>query len=284
MNETDQVIPKILVADDDALAQGAVAARCKRMGFEVETAANGLQALIKASEWSPDILVIDVHMPEVDGLSVLSYLQDATKKICDVIVMTGRRGREIPKTCEVFSASCITKGPEFWDEFEALLIGRYPQWAFAIRESGRQSRKPELKRRPRILLVGDDICFKRILFHKLEKLGADLLYAADGLRGFWVARRQEPNVIVSDYCMPHGDAEYLLTRLRSAPETQTIPVIVQTGRQLNALTKQRLRKEICGQPGAAQILRKSADTRELFEVLQRLCGFTNDPAGKFLYR
>jgi CheY-like chemotaxis protein len=284
MKEADTTIPRILVADDDPLAQSAVAARCKRMGFEVETAANGLQALIKASEWSPDLLVIDVHMPELDGLSVLSYLQDATKKISDVIVMTGRRGREIPRTCEAFGASCITKGPRFWDEFEALLMGRYPEWEFAIRESGRQSRKPELKRRPKILLVDDDICFKKMLFYKLEKLGADLLHAADGLRGFWLARREEPNVIISDYRMPYGDAEFLLTRLRSAPETLTIPVIVQTGRELNSLTKQKLRKEICGQAGATQILRKSADTGELFEVLQRLCGFTHDRTGKLLFR
>jgi CheY-like chemotaxis protein len=46
--------------------------------------------------------------------------------------------------------------------------------------------------------------------------------------------------------MPNGDAEYLLTRLRSVPETRNIPVIVQSGRRLNDAIKQRLRQEICG--------------------------------------
>ena len=135
--EKDQTMPKILVADDDPCARNAVAERCKRMGFEVETAANGLQTLIKAGEWRPDSLIIDVHMPEVDGLSVLSYMRDAAKGVSDVIVVTGSRGQDIAAKCEALGVSCIRKGPHFWDEFESRLIALYPQWDFAIRDSGR---------------------------------------------------------------------------------------------------------------------------------------------------
>ena len=99
-----------------------------------------------------------------------------------------------------------------------------------------------------------------------------------------MARREWPTVIVSDYCMPNGDAEYLLTRLRYTPETRNIPVIVQSGRRLNDLIKQRLRQQICGQPGATRILQKSFDTGELFEALQRLCGFASDVDGELLYQ
>jgi CheY-like chemotaxis protein len=132
--------------------------------------------------------------------------------------------------------------------------------------------------------VDDDISVKKFFFRKFEKLGAELLYAADGNRGFWKARREEPTVIVADYCMPNGDAEYLLTRLRSVPETSNIPVIVQSGRRLNDAIKQRLRQEICGQPGAARILQKSRDAGELFETLQRLCGFASNLDGELLYQ
>lgn len=141
-----------------------------------------------------------------------------------------------------------------------------------------------MRKRPRILLVDDDIGIKKAFFHEFENLGAELLYAVDGMRGFWMARREWPTVIVSDHCMPNGDAEYLLNRLRNAPETRSIPVIVQSGRRLNDAIKRRLRQPICGQPGATRILRKSSDTRELFEALQRLCGFASDLDGELLYR
>jgi CheY-like chemotaxis protein len=282
--KTNKLAPKMLIADDDPCVLRAVADRCTRMGFDVETAASGLQALIKASQHQPDVLVIDVHMPEVDGLSVLAYLQEIAKKSLHVVVVTGNPGQEITERCEGFDASCIQKGNSFWNEFEARLAEIYPQRAVAIEQSGRRSAKIEVKQRPRVLLVDDDISVKKFFFRKFEKLGAELLYAADGNRGFWKARREEPTVIVADYCMPNGDAEYLLTRLRSVPETRNIPVIVQSGRRLNDAIKQRLRQNIDGQPGAARILQKSSDARELFETLQRLCGFAGNLDGELLYQ
>ena len=284
MNGSNRATPKILVADDDPCVLRAIAARCSGMGFDVETAASGLQAVIKAGECQPDVLIIDIHMPEVDGLSVLEYLRDIAKQPIHVMVVTGNSGREIAERCDGFDVSCIRKGPDFWDELETGLIMIYPPREAAILRSGRRSPKVEIKKRPRVLLVDDDISTKKFFFHKFEKLGAELLYAADGMRGFWMARRQEPTVIVADYRMPNGDAEYLLTRLRNTPLTKGIPVIVQTGRDLSDTVKQRLRQEICGQPGATRILRKSADIGELFEALQRLCGFATGIDGELLYR
>jgi CheY-like chemotaxis protein len=283
-SKRNKVAPKILIADDDPCVLRAVADRCARMGFDVETATNGLQALIKAGQHQPDTLVIDVHMPEVDGISVLAYLPDIAKKSLHVIVVTGHPGQEIVEKCKGLDASCIQKGHNFWKELEASLTGIYPHKAVAIRQSGERSAKIEVRKRPRVLLVDDDISVKKFFFRRFEKLGAELLYAADGMRGFWMARREWPTVIVSDYYMPNGDAEYLLTRLRYTPETRNIPVIVQSGRRLNDLIKQRLRQQICGQPGATRILQKSFDTRELFEALQRLCGFASDLDGELLYQ
>jgi CheY-like chemotaxis protein len=189
----------------------------------------------------------------------------------------------LPKGSEAIGAACIHKGHNFWNEFEARLTEMYPLRADAIKRSGRQSVKIEVRKRPRVLLVDDDLSVKKFFFNRFEKLGAELLYAADGIQGFWKARREAPTVIVSDYCMPNGDAEYLLTKLRNTPETRSTPVIVQTGRRLNELIKQRL-QQICGQPGATQILQKSVDDRELFDALQRFCGFTSNLDGDLLCR
>jgi CheY-like chemotaxis protein len=278
------VTEKILIADDDPCVLRAVADRCTRMGFDVETATTGLQVLIKAGQHRPDILVIDVHMPEVDGLSVLTYLSEAAKRSLHVVVVTGNPGQEIVAACNGLDAFCIHKGPTFWNEFEARLIEICPHKAVAIRQSAMPSTKHQVKKLPRVLLVDDDASIKKMFFNRFEKLGVELLYAADATRGFWKARREQPTVIVADFCMPNGDAEYLLTKLRNTPETTSIPVIVQSGRRLSAVVRQRLGQQICGQPGAARILRKSFDGRELFEVLQRFCGFASDLEGVSLYQ
>ena len=281
---SNEAAPKILIADDDPCVLRAVADRCARMGFDVETASNGLQVLIKASRQQPDVLVLDVHMPEVDGLSALAYLQDIARKSIHVMVVTGSPGREIAERCEGFDVSCIHKGRNFWTELETGLVMLYPERLAAIRRSRKASADIAVRQRPRVLLVDDDIGVKRSFFHQFEKLGAELLYAADGVQGYWKARREQPTAIVADYCMPNGGAEYLLARLRSTPETGSIPVIVQSGRRLNDSIRQRLREQVCGQPGAVRILQKSFEARELFEVLHRLCGFTRDLDGELLYR
>ena len=276
--------PRMLIADDDPCVLRAVADRCAGMGFEVETASNGLQALIKASQGKPDILVIDVHMPELDGLSVCSYLVEIAKRSPHVMVVTGRPDAEIAERCKGVDATCIQKGRHFWSQFDASLAGMFPQQADAIERSKNPAADIELRKHPRILLVDDDIHIKKFFFNRFEKLGAELLYAADGVRGFWMARHQEPTVIVADYMMRNGDAEYLLTRLRGTPQTQNIPVIVHTGRRLDEVAKQRLRRPIGGWPGAARILRKSIDTSALSEALLRLCGFARDLDGEWLYQ
>jgi CheY-like chemotaxis protein len=276
--------PKVLIADDDPCVLRAIAERCNRMGFDVETANSGLQALIKASEAPPDLILIDVHMPEVDGLSVLSMLTDVAKTSRHVIVMTGRPGQEIAELCAQFDAACVGKGGQFWEELEELLIDVYPERAGKIRRTNQQRGPTPVSERPRVLVIDDDPGVRKFYSHKLSKLGADLLVASSGSSGFWIARRQEPTVIIADYSMPRGDAEFLLTRLRSVPETSDIPVVVQSGRTLNPAIKDRLLSDFHGHPGAARILRKSSDVGELVDVLQRLCGFANDLEGAPLYQ
>jgi CheY-like chemotaxis protein len=272
--------PKMLIADDDPCVVKALVERCTRMGFEVETAANGLQALIKASECKPDILVIDVHMPEVDGLSVCTHLSDSTRKSLSVIVMTGHSSPETVAWCEGFGARYTHKGPHFWKTFESALCEIFPAQASRIKLAGEPWPRTEIKRRARVLVVDDDANVRRFLSTKLKQVGVVPLCAADGTSGFWRARREEPTVIVSDYFMQNGDAEYLLLRLRIAPETKNIPVIVQSGRPLNDSIKQRLRQEIYGQPGAARILQKSSGAGELLEAVQRFCGFATNPVAQ----
>jgi CheY-like chemotaxis protein len=271
--------PRMLIADDDPSIVRLLADHCARMGFDVDTASNGIQALLKASRTKPDILVIDVNMPEVDGLSVCAHLLGPDRTPVNVIVITGSRDPDTLERCEGFGAYYARKGPNFWVDLEAALAEIHPRSAARIRQSGTHAPAPEVRRRPRVLLIDDDNDINRFLTSRLEKCGLDVKYACDAQQGFRMACRDEPAVIVTDYFMPNGDAQYLLTRLRTTAATENIPVIVLSGRQLNEVTLQILKREICGRPGATQILRKSQDTHELFEALKKFCGFEREHPG-----
>jgi CheY-like chemotaxis protein len=72
--------------------------------------------------------------------------------------------------------------------------------------------------------------------------------------------------------MPNGNARYLLSRLRTTPATKDIPFIVLSGREISAANERSLKRAVGGRPGAAQIVRKSADTAELIGALRKVCG------------
>ena len=271
--------PRMLIADDDPSILRLLADHCARMGFDVDTASNGIQALLKAGRFKPDILVIDVNMPEVDGLSVCAHLLDPDRAPINVIVITGSRSLDTLERCEGFGAYYARKGSNFWNDLEAALAEIHPHMVGRIRQSSMHTSAPAVRKRPRVLLVDDDNDINLFLSSRLEKCGLDVQYDPDAQQGFRMACRDEPAVIVTDYFMPNGDAQYLLTRLRTTAATENIPVIVISGRRLSEVTEQCLRREICGHPGATEILRKSQDTDALFQALKKFCGFEGEHPG-----
>lgn len=275
--QSRDITPRMLIVDDDPSIVRLLADHCARMGFDVDTASNGIQALVKARRSKPDILVIDVNMPEVDGLSVCAQLLDPDRAPVNVIVITGSRDPDTLERCEGFGAYYARKGPDFWNDLEAALAEIHPPIAGRIRRSGIHA--AAVRRRPLVLLIDDDNDINRFLTSRLEKCGLDVRYACDAQQGFRIACRDEPAVIVTDYFMPNGDAQYLLTRLRTNTATEKVPVIVLSGRQLNEVTIQNLQREIGGHPGATQILRKSGNTDALFEALKKFCGFERESMG-----
>jgi CheY-like chemotaxis protein len=277
--QSRDVAPRMLIADDDPSIVRLLGDHCARMGFDVETASNGILALLKAGRRKPDVLVIDVNMPEVDGLSVCAHLLDPDRKPINVIVITGSRDPETLERCEGFGARYARKGPNFWIDLEAALVEIHPRIAGTIQQAGTLASAPAVRKRPCVLLVDDDEDINRFLNSRLDKCGIDVQYACDAQQGFRMACRDEPSVIVTDYFMPNGDAQYLLTRLRTKVGTENIPVVVLSGRQLSDVTAQSLRREICGYPGATQILRKSHDTDALFQTLKKFCGFERERLG-----
>jgi two-component system, OmpR family, alkaline phosphatase synthesis response regulator PhoP len=81
---------KLLIVEDNTELLELLRLGLKQAGFSVSTAANGLDALKKARALSPDVIVLDLVLPELDGFAVCETLKRAeeTAKI-PVIMLTG---------------------------------------------------------------------------------------------------------------------------------------------------------------------------------------------------
>lgn len=77
---TDQPRPangprRILVADDNLAVRNSFAAILREMGHDVRLAADGVQTVEVAEAWSPEFVIVDVHMPKIDGYGVARKLR-----------------------------------------------------------------------------------------------------------------------------------------------------------------------------------------------------------------
>ncbi|MFH1137591.1 MAG: ATP-binding protein [Pseudomonadota bacterium] len=80
---------KVLLVDDEADFRQPVAKRLDRRGFDIRQAGGGREALAVLDEFPADIVVLDVKMPEMDGLTALGKIKELRPQ-CEVLLLTGQ--------------------------------------------------------------------------------------------------------------------------------------------------------------------------------------------------
>ena len=68
---------RVLIVDDSALMRRLMAEMLSEAGFEVAAARTGVEGVNRLTEWQPDVVTLDINMPEMDGLTALSLLMQA---------------------------------------------------------------------------------------------------------------------------------------------------------------------------------------------------------------
>lgn len=82
---------KILVVEDDPSVRGLLQTLLSAEGYDVSTASDGLAGLVKATSSPPELVLLDLMMPDLGGVRVLEEMSD-DPDLCDipVIVVTGK--------------------------------------------------------------------------------------------------------------------------------------------------------------------------------------------------
>jgi two-component system OmpR family response regulator len=77
-----------LVTDDDEALRSEIVEYLERKGLEVSEAADGAEAVSRLAALRPDVLVMDVHMSEMDGLSVFKQISESQEGSYSIIIMS----------------------------------------------------------------------------------------------------------------------------------------------------------------------------------------------------
>lgn len=118
-------MPTILIVEDNEMNRDMLSRRLKRRGYDILFATNGAEGLEQAHAQSPDLILMDMSLPVIDGWDATRQLKasQATKKIPIIALtahaMSGDRQRALDAGCDDFETKPI--------ELERLLekIERY---------------------------------------------------------------------------------------------------------------------------------------------------------------
>jgi CheY-like chemotaxis protein len=111
----------VLVADDDPIIRDYLSVRCREVGLNVEVAGDGLRTLLKVSTDHPDLLILDLHLPDVEGFRICERLKDPNFRPLPVIILTASSDEKTIRRCEQLGAVYVQKGSQLWDHLSVAL-------------------------------------------------------------------------------------------------------------------------------------------------------------------
>jgi DNA-binding response OmpR family regulator len=116
-------VATILLVDDDPSVRRTLTLALERIGHRVVPAENGREGGSRAREGGIDLAIVDIHMPEMDGLELLAQLR-ATSATLPVIMMSGgdqTRDLALLEDAKLLGASAALAKPFSLDELYTLV-------------------------------------------------------------------------------------------------------------------------------------------------------------------
>jgi len=106
-------VPKLLLAEDDEFSRNMLVRRLERQGFEMIAAADGREALLAARQHRPDLILMDLDMPVLDGHGAMQALRSDPRTFrIPIIVLTAHASpddvaRALSTGCQAYETKPI---------------------------------------------------------------------------------------------------------------------------------------------------------------------------------
>ena len=241
--------PKILIVEDELHIAQLFRHQLEMDGYTVSIVTRGAEALAKAQYERPDLISLDVMLPDINGFEVLRQLKtDPETKDIPVIITSIVADQE--KGFALGATDYITKP---LDKLQLLTSVR------------RILAQQDHQTRPSILVVEDDPDTRQSLSLALSIHGFSVTEAEDGAEALAAAAAQAPDLILLDLMMPRLDGWTVIRKLKENPQTASIPVIVLTGKPVDP---QRDKTRIFGM-GVRQVLTKPISVEMLVGEIRK---------------
>jgi signal transduction histidine kinase/DNA-binding response OmpR family regulator len=238
----------VLIVDDDAEMVHLTKTGLEREGFAVVTAATAQEGATMATRRRPDVILLDLLLPDRSGLELLQSLKaDPATHGIPVLVVSVLR--DSVKALSLGAAECLSKPAD------AKTI--VPLVRRLLDGAGDGAT---------VLVVDDEGDTVDFIRDTLKTEGLRVLVAHDGRQALDLLSRRRPDLVLLDIMMPELTGFEVLEALAQNPALASIPVVVLTARGDDADAQRGLAL------GARRYMSKPFDVRDLIAEVQRQVG------------
>jgi len=219
----------VLVVEDDTSTCELITIYLNQEGYNVVQAHTGEDALRKAHRIKPDLITLDILLPDIDGWEVLHQLKEdeETKDIPVVIVsIVDNKGLGLSLGADAYLVKPINR-EDLVHILEKLGLKTTPD-----------------KNGITALIVDDDPACVQLMSSMLESEGYAVLRAYGGEEALEILKKERPDFILLDLLMPDVTGLDVISHLQEDPDLRKIPIIVVTAKALSASEKQFLKGKI----------------------------------------
>jgi CheY-like chemotaxis protein len=265
----DRPVKKLLVVEDDVVQSLNITTIVGQGDVETRVATSGAEAIKLIGEQQFDCVILDLGLPDMDGLDVLEQIRKTEGEHLPVIVYTAR---DLTRRDEVklrkLAETVIVKNTEnlkrLYDEsalfLHRLVAGLPPEKQILL--SGVRQREPALAGR-KVLIVDDDVRNIFSLASLLEQHQMEVLHAENGRDAIAILEKTPfIDLVLMDVMMPEMDGYETMRSIRARARFRDLPVIAVTAK---AMKEDR---EKCIQAGASDYAAKPVDIDQIISVLR----------------
>jgi len=217
--------PLILVVDDDQGSQELATLYLSEAGYRVCRASDGYEALERAREEHPFMIMLDVMMPGKDGWEVLQELKlDPATADIPVMMCSVAEGQDLGVA--LGATDYISKPID-----RKALSSKLASLGLGLKRGGKTVH---------ILAVDDDAKIRELYLGALSADGYRVHTASNGKEALEMAEAIEPDVIILDLMMPEMDGFTVVEHLKKHARLQDIPVIVVSAKDLTVSERMQL--------------------------------------------
>ena len=219
----DRTYCSLLIVDDDEFSRDLLSRRLSKEGYTVATAENGKKALTLLEHETFDLILLDIMMPEIDGIETLQRIRSSpVLREIPVMMVTALNSRNDVCQCIELGANDYISKP-----FDMLLV-KSRVWRCLEGGSYCEIRPGKIAEEPQsnVLIVDDNAVNLDILSRRITKSRHRCYNARDGKQAIELLREHSIDLVLLDVVMPEMDGISVLKAMKSDPDLQDIAVIM----------------------------------------------------------